>query len=128
MARPLTLPFLLPMRIQSRGMRLAALRTKRKTDSQRGLPSKKLPPRDHPKRDPTTYGIPRQPREKLQRPDKEGDLPAYDNHPLWAFFHNRTALEAPHALEDFAGRARATHCIRASWVCQAERGRPPSCG
>lgn len=88
---------------QTRSIRLAALRAKRITDSQRPLPSPKIKS-GRPKRDETTYGIPRYTEALPTRPENVSDMPAYEQHPLWAFFHDRQSIELPDPVNDRAGQ------------------------
>lgn len=54
-----------------------------------------------PKRDPTTYGLPRDQPEKKDWPlEKDVDT---SKHPLWRFFHNRESLEVPDKRLDNSG-------------------------
>lgn len=87
-----------------RGMRLAALRAKRLSDSVRPPASPKIKS-GNPKRDPTTYGIPRTANGAgvPVRPQEVDELPAYANHPLWSFFHDRQSVEVGDLSKDFAG-------------------------
>lgn len=102
-----------PQQQQTRGIRLAALRAKRLSDSVRP-PARPKVKSGHPKRDPTTYGIPRLAEGEQvvpRRPAKIDDVPAYANHPLWAFFHHRRSIELSNLSADAAGASVALSCV-----------------
>ena len=87
----------------SRGMRRAALAKLRESDIARPNTPKALPAKNNPKRDPTVYGIPRH--LPAVPPTKEEAELDYVDHPLWAFFHNKEAINRPDRSRDNASES-----------------------